>query len=152
MKPILSVTAALAASMLIAQPCLAAEDLRDQSELRYRSSPYAGATFRVSLEGARKAGSSLRLQAGIRRIGEGRGAAASAHPLQLSAVELGASADGMPVVYLAGQEARDLRQRLGVRGSTGKTLLIVGGVLVLVVLVGLMSSGGQLGPCTEPGC
>ena len=152
MKPIVSATAALAAAMLIAQPCMAAEEIRDLFRLQSRPAPYAGATFRLNFGGARKATPSLRLHAGMVRSQEDRGTMSSTNSLQVSALEVGVSREGLPIFYVAGQDARNLEQRLGIKGSTGKTLLIVGGVLVLVVVVGLMTSGGSLGPCTTPGC
>lgn len=152
MKPILSLTAALAASMLIAQPCFAAEDIRDRTNLQYRPSPYAGATLRLNFGGAGKVTSRVRLQAGMTRSQGGGATTGAVHGPPVAAFEVGASPNRKPAFYIGGQEVRDVEQRLGVRGSTGKTLLIVGGVLVVVVIVGLMTSGGSLGPCTEPGC
>lgn len=62
--------------------------------------------------------------------------------LSPAGLELGASLAGKPTFYLNGQDAAEAPRKLGLGGSTGTTLLIVGGVLVALVLVGLASGGG----------
>jgi hypothetical protein len=67
-------------------------------------------------------------------------------------LEFGASAKGKPMLFVGGQNAAEVERKLGVRGSTGKTILIVGGVLIVLVIVGsvLAAPASLLDPCGGP--
>ena len=139
--------------LLAAQPCFAADDMRGIADPRRETAAFAGASFRLELGRGNRPRPTARLQLGVTHTYRDSGSPTPAQVLRVSGLELGASGSGRPRVYLGGQDVREIEQRLGANASTGTVLLIVGGVLVVVVVVGLMSSGGQLGPCTGgPGC
>ena len=138
--------------MLAAQPCYSADDIRDIGNPHRVSAAFAGANVSLALGRGGHPRPAARLQLGVTHTYPDTRSAAPTQMHRFSGFELGASTNGEPIFYLGGQDVRNVEQRLGVKGSTG-TVLIVGGVLVALVVVALMSSGGQLSPCTGgPGC
>jgi hypothetical protein len=118
----------LAAAMLVAQPCLAAEDIRDAGWDPRRSAAFAGASLRIPLGSAGAAAPAARLQLGLRHdVGDSRPAA----------FELGVTRLGKPAFYVGGREVGETRRRLGLTGGTGglEPALIIGAVVVGVVLL-----------------
>jgi hypothetical protein len=62
-------------------------------------------------------------------------------------VELGADRQGRAALSIGGQDVRQAEERLGIGGSTGTTLLIVGGVvLVVAVLATVAAATPRPGP------
>lgn len=143
--------ATLSLLVAAAQPCFAADDIRDIGSPRREAAAFAGANFRLEFGRATRPRPTARLQLGVTHSYGDIGPAAPTQVHMVRGIELGASGSGEPRFYLGGQDAREIGRRLGVNGST-RTILIVGGVLVVVVVVGLLTSGGSLGPCTSPGC
>jgi hypothetical protein len=118
----------LAAAVLTAQPCLAAEDFREAASGPRRGSAFAGASLRIPLGAARPAAPAARLQLGLRHdAGGGRPAA----------FELGLTGLGKPAFYVGGREVAETRRRLGIGRDTGWLVpaLIIGAVVVGVVLL-----------------
>ena len=153
MKRAFGCIATVSLLMAAAQPSFAAEDMRDIGSPQHQSAAFAGANFRLELGRGFRTRPTARLQLGVTHTYRDIGSAAPTQMHRVSAIELGASRAGEPRLYVGGQDVRQIEQRLGANASTGTVLLIVGGVLVAVVVIGLMSSGGQLGPCTGgPDC
>lgn len=129
-------TAFLAASMLVAQPCLAAEDFRDAGSGQRRGSAFAGASLRIPLGTGRAAAPIARLQLGLRHDVRDRsgGSLGESRP---ATFELGVTKLGKPAFYVGGREVAETRRRLGVGGDTGWLVpaLIIGAVVVGVVLL-----------------
>jgi hypothetical protein len=59
--------------------------------------------------------------------------------------EIGLGKKGVPTYFVSGQKAAEVRKKLGIKGSPGTTLLIVGGVVVALVVVALAPGGAGLG-------
>jgi hypothetical protein len=122
---------------LAAQPCAAAGAFQDFGANERRSAAFAGLKLNVPMGQAKRAKPTARLQLTSThqfrdsRTGEMR-------TLSPAGLELGASAQGMPVLFVGGQDAAAVNKELGI-GGTATTLLIVGGV-VLVLLVVAASS------------
>jgi hypothetical protein len=144
MLKIRSAAAFAAALAVAAQPCLAADDIRNIGFTEQRMAAFAGATLRVPLGTERAPRPSLRLQLtpSYQLRDPASGAVRSLRP---EGVELGLAA-GRPSFFVAGQPARGIERRMNVGGSTGTTLLIVGGVVVAVVLVAALSIPPGAGP------
>ena len=135
-----------AAAMLTAQPCLAAEDFRESRTAQVRTGAFAGISFRVPLdESASSRRPTARLQlTSIHEVRDGNGATRT---FRAEGVQLGADRGGRPALTVAGQNPFEKRERLGVGGSTGTALLIVGGlVLVVFVLASIADAQPTPGP------
>ncbi|HEX8216625.1 MAG TPA: hypothetical protein VF577_04085 [Allosphingosinicella sp.] len=134
-----------AAAMLTAQPCLAAEDFRESRASETRTGAFAGLSFRMPLDGQSSRRPTARLQlTGIRQVREASGATRT---FRAEGVQIGAGRDGRLALTIAGQNPLEARERLGVGGSTGTTLLIVGGVvLVVYVLAAVAAATPRPGP------
>jgi len=137
--------AAFAAAAAIAvQPCLAANDYRDSGFTEQRAAAFAGASLRVPL-GARSAPRpSLRLQLSSTLYARDP-ASGAVRAFRPAGLEIGAPA-GRPAFYLAGQPAAALGARHNLHGSTGTTLLIVGGVVLALAVVAILSVPPEPGP------
>lgn len=122
--------AALAALLLAAQPCAAADDLRDSGSAQRRSAPFAGVGFSLPLGGPGKASPSARLQFTAARPAGGTFARAGAAP----GLELGLAKAGKPALYMGGRSTADLGRRLNMGGKTGTVLIVAGGVVLLLLL------------------
>lgn len=139
--------AAVAAMLAVAaQPCLAADDFRDVGAGERRSSAFAGVRLRLPLGAENPDRPSARLQvATFHDYRDATGAMVRSHRSQ--GVELGLAGRGGPALFVGGQNVAATRQRLEAKGST-RTLLIVGGVVVVavVVLAVVASAMPQAGP------
>jgi hypothetical protein len=127
------------AGMLIAQPCAANDVGNGQSTLR-QSSAFAGLNVRLPLGQAQKARPTARLQfTTSQTLREERTGATQTFKFQ--GLEIGGAKGGKPTLYLNGQSAADMEKKLCL-GGTGNTLLIVGGVVLLVAVVAVVATGG----------
>lgn len=140
-------------AILGTQPCFAAQDVRPLRPGEQRSAGFAGAQIRMPLGGKSAAKPTARLQLGMTHSSRPMDFAAPARTYRVSALELGASHGGKPNLYVGGQRASDVQKRLGARGDSGTTLLIVGGVVVGLAILALIASAADddeqcfLGPC-----
>ena len=134
-----------AAAMLAAQPCLAAQDFRESRTAEVRTGGFAGLSLRVPLDGARSHRPTARLQ--VTSLRQTRDASGASATVWAQGVQIGAGRGGRPALTVAGQNPRQTRERLGVRGSTGTALVIGGAVLlVLVVLASVAAATPRPGP------
>jgi hypothetical protein len=116
-----------------AQPCLAAEDLRMGGETRGRASGFVGLSAQLSFGQRARQAPTARFVAGL---ATSRIDAQSGRSLGFQAprgLELGLDRRGRLQPFVGGLSTADVENRLGVRGSTGKTLLIVGGIAAAAV-------------------
>lgn len=126
------ISAIAAGAALAAQPCFAADDFRDTRVAEVRAGAFAGLRLRLPLDSGADRRPTARLQlTGIRQLRDDRGATRTGFA---DGIELGARRDGRAALTVSGRNPFESEERLGVGGSTGTTLLIVGGV-VLVVFV-----------------
>ena len=135
----------VAAAVLAAQPCAAADDFRDMRAPERRSGAFAGLSINVPLDRGIRRRPTARLQ--LTTTSTVRRADGATITYRAPGDELGAGRRGRPTYSIAGQNPAEMRERLGVGGSTGTTLLIVGGVvLVVLVLATVASAMPQAGP------
>jgi hypothetical protein len=151
----LAVKIAMVGSLIgAAQPCLAAEDFRTGGETRGRASGFVGLSARLVLGQRTPQAPTARLVAGLTTS---RIDAQSGRSLGLQApkgLELGLDRRGRLQPFVDGLSSADLENRLGVRGSTGKTLLIVGGIAAAVVAGVLIFGDSGSSACIpeDPDC
>lgn len=129
-----------AATMLAAQPCLAADDFRDGRAGQARTGAFAGVSVRVPLDrndASRRATARLQLT-GIR---ETRDASGATRTYRAEGVQIGARRDGRPAVTIAGRDPFAGRERLGVGGSTTTALVVVGGLVFIVFVLASVADG-----------
>ena len=129
-----------AAAMLTAQPCLAAEDFRDGRTGQVRTGAFAGVSLNVPLDASassRRPTARLQLTS-IREVREANGATRTA---RAEGVQLGVDRRGRPALTVAGRNPLDERERLGIGGSTGTALLIVGGIVVVIFVLASVADG-----------
>lgn len=122
--------AALAALLLAAQPCVAADDLGGTGAAQPRTAPFVGIGLSLPLSGGANASPSARLQFTPARMAGGNFARAGAAP----GLELGLAKTGKPAFYIGGRPTADLGRRLNMGGKTGTALIVVGGIVVLVLI------------------
>jgi hypothetical protein len=134
-----------AAAALVAQPCLAAELYRESGAAQVRTGAFAGVSVRVPLEGSAPRRPTARLQlTSIREVRDTNGARRT---FRGDGVQLGADRRGRPALTIAGRNPLGERERLGIGGSTGTALLVVGGVvLVVFVLASVADAMPKPGP------
>jgi hypothetical protein len=127
-------SAAIAAMLaMAAQPCLAADDFRAAGAGERRSSAFAGVRLRLPLGAENPERPSARLQvATFHDYRDASGATVRSHRSQ--GVELGLSGGRAPALFVGGRNVAATRERLEASGST-RTLLIVGGVVIVAVVV-----------------
>lgn len=122
--------AAFALLLLAAQPCAAADDLRDGAPGIRRTAPFAGVSLSLPLSGSARAAPSARLQFTPARAAGG----ALGRPAAAPGLELGLAPTGKPALYLGGRPTADLGRRLNLGGKTETALIVVGGLVLLVLL------------------
>jgi hypothetical protein len=130
--------AIIAAGFIAAQPCAAASGYSERS-----SSAFAGLNIRMPLGEARaRPVARLQFTAGynLRDVRSG-----STETFRAKGLEIGAARNGKPNFYLNGHSTADMQRRFGANGSTGSTLLIVGGVLLAVVVIAVAAGGAGMG-------
>jgi hypothetical protein len=130
--------AALAAAMLISQPSAAANDYRQAGATDSRLTTFAGFRVRLPLGSAAKPTARLQLSTGYSLLDASSG---ERRTRLGQGIEVGLGRKGGPTYFVAGQDASKLHEKLGLKGGTGTTLLVVGGVLV-VALVAAVAAGG----------
>lgn len=136
------VGALLAVTMLAAQPCAAAEDMRHFSNSERRSAAFGGVNIRLPLgQGVRsKPTARLQLTSTHTYRDNGSGAVRVFSP---SGLELGASEKGKPTLYVGGQHPAEIKKKLGIGGTT-TTLLVIGGVILILAVVAASSTPPQV--------
>ena len=134
-----------AAAMIAAQPCAAADDFRERRAPETRSGGFAGISLRMPLDEGRSRRPTARLQ--LTTVTSSRDSAGAVTTRFARGVEFGADRRGRAALSIGGQDVRQAEERLGVGGSTGTTLLIVGGVvLVVFVLASVAAATLRPGP------
>ena len=124
-------SAAGAALMLCASPCMAAEDFRDFGSGERRSAAFAGANLRLEM-GRSVAVPTARLQLAMMHSYEDRQSPARNRKSGGRGLELGLTGFSKGALFLNGREAKPVQPKLGLGGGS-TTFLIVGGVAVAVV-------------------
>jgi hypothetical protein len=123
----------LAAGVLAAQPCAAAEDYPEAGARERRASAFGGLNLRVPIGGTDAGKPSARLQLAaastVRDMRSGSTSTARAHGL-----EFGTDAEGRTAFYMGGQNTAEMKTKLGVGGST-TTIIVAGGVLLLLLVL-----------------
>ncbi len=110
---------AAALVLMVAQPCFAAEDVRDRAMAHRSSAAFAGAAFKMRWgERAKGDPPSLRLQLGMTHSYQDRQSASPADIHRVTGLELGASPKGRPSFRLGGRDFEHFERQLGVNGST----------------------------------
>jgi hypothetical protein len=143
--PVKKYAAGIAVAMLAAQPCAAAEDPRDRRAPETRSGGFAGFSLRVPLDRDGSRRPTARFQ--LTTTTSSRDADGASTTRFARGVELGADRRGRLALSVGGQDLRQAEERLGVGGSTGTALLIVGGVvLVVYVLATVAAATPRPGP------
>ena len=141
------------AAMLVAQPCLAAPDAGDPRYADRQTGAFAGAQLKLALGSKERAVPTARLQLGMTQRYQGHGATAPSRSFNVSALELGVTGTGRPMLLVGGQDTSALKRRLGMNGSNNSTLLIAGGVALAVVAVLVITrekEGSE--PCIPGNC
>jgi hypothetical protein len=138
MKRIASIAAAAVLLAASAQPCLAAEDLRELSAPHHRTGTFVGATVRLAAGADSAPKPQARLQMGFSRHHSDARSAAPGTSARVATFELGASAKGKPALFMGGRDVRGLKDRLGM--STGGAIAIGAGVVVGLLALAMASA------------
>lgn len=137
--------AAAAATMMITQPCLAAQDIRDTSAAERQSSAFAGVRLRLPIGTGNPERPSARLQ--LTTVHDYRNAAgATVHSARPDGLEFGVSRDSRLFFSIAGQGVG--RQQQGRRLGSNKTVLIVGGIVVVALALSVLAAS-QVPPSVD---
>lgn len=135
--------AAGAAAMLGAQPCLAADDLRDRDMTERRSGAFAGLSLNFPLGGAAGQKASARLQLSpVHQLTSAQGVTAGARGGE--GLALGFDSGGELSYRVGGREVSKVGERLNAKGST--KWIVIGGVIVLGVIILAAFAGAQPTP------
>ena len=135
-----------AAALLVAQPCLAAEDLGDAGPMQRKSAAFGGFTIRVPIGKAGAARPSARLQLTTSHsVWDGR-YGSPVRTVRPPGLELGIGEAGRPSLHIGGRSAAEVERKLQLGASTGTTLLIVGGVAVAAIVLIAVASSPSPGP------
>ena len=134
---------AVAALSMAATPAVAADDLREVSQMAHPGL-FAGATFRLALDGSQARP--------VARLGltSYRASAASFRQIGQGGLQIGLTRRGWTQLSIAGQPVDQLEQRMQLNGSS-RTLLIVGGVVVVAAAVLLVTADDNDTRCGWPG-
>jgi hypothetical protein len=127
MKSIAITAAAALAATLAPAPCRAADDMRTIGNHGRQSAAFAGGTIRLPLGGTRGARPTARLQLGMISGLQGT------RPVRTGGLEFGLTGQGKPEMFVGGQSAREMRERMQLNGSSGNTAAIVFGAVLVVV-------------------
>ena len=136
------------------QPCLAADDFRIGGETRGHASGFVGLSAGLALGQRAPRRRTARLVAGM---ATSRIDPQSGRSLGLQAprgLELGLDRQGRLRPFVGGLSTESFEKRLGVRGSQGRTLLIVGGIAAAAVAGLLIFGDSGSGACIpeDPDC
>lgn len=146
MRKVAHVSAWLAAGVLVTQPC-AARDFREHQAMHRQSTAFGGLNLRLPLGPGRKTKPTARLQlTASHTFPDDR--TGGTQTFRAQGLEIGGTKSGKPTLYLNGQSTAEMQKKLNV-GGTGTTLLIVGGV-VLVLAVAAVAAAGPGFPECEP--
>jgi hypothetical protein len=141
-------TAAAAAAMLLAQPALAADDMRFVEAGTPRSSAFAGLSVSLPLDARTARGPTARLQLTASHAAyDARGATLRSNRGQ--GLELGLDRLGRPELFAGGVNLAQEQKRLGASGST--KWIIIGGVVVAVVVLAAAFASAQPTAGPPPG-
>ena len=138
---------ALGILALAAQPCIAADDFREAGAAERRSGSFAGAHVKVGLGGGAQTKASARLQLGFRHVYRDAQSSAPSMTRNAAVMEIGASRNFKPAVYVAGQELSATGRRLGAKGGTAPLLIAGGVVLAAVVVLAVVAASSDDEPC-----
>ena len=142
---------AMAIALLGAQPCAAADDLRELSRQETRTSAFAGGTIRLNLGAGHWATRpEARLNAGFARIN--RDSRAGAGPQMLvGGLALGQGKKGGPALFVGGSDVTELKQRLGM--STMGAIALGAGLTLVALLALAAASPPDIGcAVSDHGC
>ena len=146
MRKSISLAAAAGTLLLAAQPCVAADDIRDVGMPMHQTAMFAGGNLRLAFDGRHRARPTARLQLGVTHSYHDLHSASPPIVYRSAAFELGASRRGAPALAIGGTDVRQFEQRLGI--GTGGAIAI--GVLAVAGLVDVAFAAGD-SPC-EDGC
>lgn len=144
--------AILSGAALVAQPCLAAQDLTASGYVERRSGGFAGAQLKLELGRSARTVPTARLQVGMTHRYQGVGMSLPSRSFNVSALELGLTGGRQPLLLIGGQDTSSIKRRLGVNGSATTTLLVVGGLALAGLAVLLITSDNNECPIPEGGC
>ena len=138
--------ALLAAAMLAAQPCAAAD--ADFQTAERRGAAFGGLKLSLPLGAGRQARPTARLQlTSTQSFRDARtGEVRSVTPRGL---EFGLSEKGRAALYVGGTDTAEMKRKMGI--STTTTLLIAGGVVLVLLVVAAASSGPGFPDCEPVG-
>ncbi len=139
-------SAALAALVLAAQPCAAA-DFRTAQQHNHAAGAFAGATLKLGLNGQRQKAPAVQLGLGISHTLHRAGSAAA---VQMPALELRLTPAARPHLLVSGQDPAAAGQRLGL--SAGVALLALGGLGAGALLLTSASGGSKDDELDEKQC
>jgi hypothetical protein len=130
-------SAALAALVLAAQPCAAA-DFGSTQQGSHAAGAFAGATLKLGFNGQRRKAPAVQLGLGISQTLRRYGSAAA---VQMPALELSLTPSGKPRLLVSGQDPAAAGQRLGL--TAGVALLALGGLGAGALLLASASGGSE---------
>ncbi len=125
------VGAAIAVCVIAAQPAAAANDFRSAAASDHRPAAFGGVTVRVPFGKKAAAKPEARLQLTTYRMNPSQPAAV--RKFSSNGLEFGMSKAGKPLLFAGGQNAAEVKQKMGL--STTTTVLIVGGVVLLAIVI-----------------
>lgn len=148
MKTFVVKAATALAVTLTAMPCRAAEDRPVTHNLERQTSAFAGVNIRLPLGGKERAKPAARLQMGMVWRSEGAGPRSPDLRYRPGGLEFGLTAKGRPEIYVNGQSAGQMRERLKLGGSEANAAMIVFSVVLLAVGILVITNLDDLG---DPG-
>ncbi|HEY7810886.1 MAG TPA: hypothetical protein VIA98_10945 [Allosphingosinicella sp.] len=128
-----SAAAILTIGFAAAQPCAAAEDIRDSAMRERHASAFGGLSLRVPFGGSQAGKPSARLQfAAASTTRDPRSGSTSTR--RADGLEIVAGDGGKPALHLSGRSTAEMKSQLGMSKST-TTIIVVGGVVLLLLVV-----------------
>jgi hypothetical protein len=139
-------SAAIAALLLMAQPCLAADPAPNYGAQETRPAAFAGLHVRLPLGQKQRAKPTARLQ--LSSAHYARDQAGAAFTIKHgSGLELGAGKAGKAALFIGGRDTAEMKEELNIGGGTTTTVLLVGAaVLSVLLLLSLASAVPTPGP------
>jgi hypothetical protein len=139
MVEMLRLGSALAALMLAASPCLAADDIRDAGSGGLAVGAFAGGSVRLPFGGRDAGKPSPRLQlTTIHYQADRQSSFVRGH--RSAGLELGVADGRKPALFMMGQDVSQMKRRLGFGGGS-TALYIIGGVAISVAAAVLLLDG-----------
>ena len=150
MKALTKAVGAAALLATAAQPCLAAEDLRDDGSPLHRTSAFAGGSVRMALGGDKAARKpTARLQMGFTHSYRDLRSASPGRTVRIASLELGASDMGKPTFYMGGRTTKELGRKLGLSDAAA---IGIGAVAVLGLAAIAFAASGPPEICFTDEC